>query len=595
MKRLVFNIALLSAFSTVVAQNAADSTNTASATDTTIKRNIEVVRDYTPVIKEAGKINTMPELKDVNTKKIEIDYKVWTSTYKPKTDIIPSLDFALASQEENKYSREGFLRIGGGNYKSFLGELYTPIYRSDLALFDFYLKHNSSFGDITLQKDNYSALSNDILSKGLYNDNKARMSFLRSLRIREISAFGEFGYNRFNYYGLNNDMIAFSELNKDKEEPKYENDNQKNSHLTAALNFRFRSKDYIEAWKYDLQTNWRLFKTYFDVTENTIFTDLAASYRMQESILSLKLQMYNVFVSTPEDGAIDFSNANNFNNFTVLKFNPYYSFVSEVGKLNLGLKASFGINQGKKVAFSPDITGQVRVIDNIWYVYAGVTGDYKVNTLRSLANENIYLSPDARPEDTYIPLDIYLGTKLNIGKSVNTDIHVGYKIINNQYFYVNKTDTTGITNNRFDVVYDKNVGQFNCGAAVNYNFREKVDFSLKIGYNKWSLEKQAEAWMLPSAQIGLGISYVPTDYLRFNINYDLETGRKAYMGKDKDKNAIVADLKNVSDLSLGANYKLMSFLDVFARFNNILNQRSEIWYGYPSQGFNFLLGVTLTF
>ncbi len=589
MKRIVFNIALLSAFSIVSAQNASDSTNTASATDTTIKRNIEVVRDYTPVIKEAGKINTMPELKDVNTKKIEVDYKVWTSTYKPKTDIIPSLDYALASQEENKYSREGFLRLGGGNYKSFLGELYTPIYNSDVALFDFYLKHNSSFGNVTLKKDNYDVLSNDVLSKGLYNDNKARISFLRSIRIREISAFGEFGYNRFNYYGLNSDMISFSEQNKDKEEPEYKNDDQKNSHLTAALNFRFRSKDYIEQWKYDLQTNWRLLKTHFDVAENTIFTDLTASYRMQESILSLKFQMYNVFVSTPENGSIDFSKAQNFNNFTVLKFNPYYSFISEVGRLNLGLKASFGINQGKNTAFSPDITGQVRVIDNIWYVYAGVTGDYKVNTLRSLANENIYLSPDARPEDTYIPLDIYLGTKLNIGKSVNTDIHIGYKIINNQYFYVNKSDSTGMKNT-FDVVYDKNVGQFNCGAAVNYNFREKVDFSFKIGYNKWSLEKQKEAWMLPAAQIGLGVSYVPTDYLRFNINYDLEAGRKAKLGKDSS-----VDLKNFNDISLGANYKLMSFLDVFARFNNILNQRSEFWYGYPSQGFNFLLGLTLTF
>lgn len=589
MKRIVFNIALLSAFSIVSAQNASDSTNTASATDTTIKRNIEVVRDYTPVIKEAGKINTMPELKDVNTKKIEVDYKVWTSTYKPKTDIIPSLDYALASQEENKYSREGFLRLGGGNYKSFLGELYTPIYNSDVALFDFYLKHNSSFGNVTLKKDNYDVLSNDVLSKGLYNDNKARISFLRSIRIREISAFGEFGYNRFNYYGLNSDMISFSEQNKDKEEPEYKNDDQKNSHLTAALNFRFRSKDYIEQWKYDMQTNWRLLKTHFDVAENTIFTDLAASYRMQESILSLKFQMYNVFVSTPENGSIDFSKAQNFNNFTVLKFNPYYSFISEVGRLNLGLKASFGINQGKNTAFSPDITGQVRVIDNIWYVYAGVTGDYKVNTLRSLANENIYLSPDARPEDTYIPLDIYLGTKLNIGKSVNTDIHIGYKIINNQYFYVNKSDSTGMKNT-FDVVYDKNVGQFNCGAAVNYNFREKVDFSFKIGYNKWSLEKQKEAWMLPAAQIGLGVSYVPTDFLRFNINYDLEAGRKAKLGKDSS-----IDLKNFNDISLGANYKLMSFLDVFARFNNILNQRSEFWYGYPSQGFNFLLGLTLTF
>ena len=95
--------------------------------------------------------------------------------------------------------------------------------------------------------------------------------------------------------------------------------------------------------------------------------------------------------------------------------------------------------------------------------------------------------------------------------------------------------------------------------------------------------------MLPAAQIGLGVSYVPTDFLRFNINYDLEAGRKAKLGKDSS-----VDLKNFNDISLGANYKLMSFLDVFARFNNILNQRSEFWYGYPSQGFTSLLGLTLT-
>ena len=151
---------------------------------------------------------------------------------------------------------------------------------------------------------------------------------------------------------------------------------------------------------------------------------------------------------------------------------------------------------------------------------------------------------------------------------------LGYKIINNQYFYVNKSDSTGMKNT-FDVVYDKNVGQFNCGAAVNYNFREKVDFSFKIGYNKWSLEKQKEAWMLPAAQIGLGVSYVPTDFLRFNINYDLEAGRKAKLGKDSS-----VDLKNFNDISLGANYKLMSFLDVFARYFEP-KKRVLVWLSIP--------------
>ena len=101
MKRIAYMVgALLGGCITTSAQ---------TTTDTTITRDIEVVKEYNPVIREAGKINTMPELKPIETKKIKPSYSVWTSSFTPKADIIPSLDYALAKDEENVRVTDHFI------------------------------------------------------------------------------------------------------------------------------------------------------------------------------------------------------------------------------------------------------------------------------------------------------------------------------------------------------------------------------------------------------------------------------------------------------------------------------------------------------
>ncbi|MCQ2198767.1 MAG: hypothetical protein MJZ19_03500 [Paludibacteraceae bacterium] len=590
MKRAVLYI--LSILGTTSSFAQTDSTSTKN--DTIIRRDIEVTKEYTPVIKEAGKINSMPEIKDVKTKKLEVNYREGTSTFKPKSNIIPTLDYATSNQEKNDYSKKGYVKVGGGNKASFLGELYTPIYSSDVTLLDFKLKHNSSFGKVNFFKESYPELSTDFKTKGLINDNRMRLSYLRSIKKKEIGGYGEFGFNRFNYYGLNGDLINFSALNEGRKDLVYENDDNKAHHITAGFNFRYKTKDFINKWKYDFQTNYKLLKTNLDFAENTIYTDLNGACKINDSHINLQFEMYNIFNKLPNDSTeLGFKKNNNFGNYTVLKFNPYYTFTSEVGNFNLGLKTAFGIKQGRKFSITPDIFGNVNIIDEIWYLYAGVTGDYKVNNLRSVVDENLYIEPTVRPEDTYTPVDVYVGTKFNIFRAVSADFHVGYKVVNNPYFFVNKTvsidSLTSYNANTFDVVYDDNAGNFSFGTGINYNWKNTLDVSLKFDYNKWILDKQEEAWQLPSTLIETNVAYIATDYLRFNVFYNFTGGRKALV------NGKVIEMKNINDVGLGATYKVMSFLDAFVKFDNILNQKYENWYGYPTHRFNFMAGLTLLF
>ena len=114
---------------------AQDNSNTYK--DTTIIKDIEIVKEYNPVIKDAGKISTMPELKDIKSEKKNSNYSVWTSPITLEPSQIQVLDYALPSNEIINTYNKRIIRLGGGNYASALGEVYTPIFqnkRNDLNL-----------------------------------------------------------------------------------------------------------------------------------------------------------------------------------------------------------------------------------------------------------------------------------------------------------------------------------------------------------------------------------------------------------------------------------------------------------------------------
>lgn len=577
MKRIAYLVgALLGGCFTASAQTA--------ETDTTITRNIEVVKEYNPVIREAGKINTMPELKPINTKKITPNYSVWTSSFNPKADVIPSLDYALASEnEENARITDHYIKLGVGNYTSFLGEGYTPIYKDSRYLIDIYAKHLSSFGKVDLTPDLYPALPSEIESDARDNDTKVKASLLRSYRQSELSSFAGFGYNAFNYYGYD----SFAQAAALNNESVYKGNKQ--AYTNFDLNLRYRTKDYVGKWKYDLQTNYQYFNNKTKVSESTIYTNLMGDYRMEASSLRATLEMYNIFMSLPENVDIyDFENEENAKSHTIIKISPNYRFESSFGVFHIGVKGVFGLGQGRPGTIIPDIYGTIRLIDKKLYLYAGVTGDYQVNNYRQMTMLNQYISPDIRVEDTYIPIDVYLGVKANVAKKVNLDVYAGYKVINNPFFFVNKTIKKQAFNT-FDVVYGKDAGLFNAGINTIYNWTEKLSLTLQTRYNAWSLDKIDKPWQMPTFELDFRTSYRITEYLRMELAYEFEGDRHASVGKES------VAMENAHDISLGASYSVLSFANVFLNLNNILSQEYQNWYGYTAHRFNIMGGVSLNF
>ena len=54
-------------------------------------------------------------------------------------------------------------------------------------------------------------------------------------------------------------------------------------------------------------------------------------------------------------------------------------------------------------------------------------------------------------------------------------------------------------------------------------------------------------------------------------------------------------LKDVLDLSLGADYKVNDQITAFALIDNVLCQRYQLYYNYPVTSIQFFAGVKLRF
>ena len=561
------------------------------STDSGISRNIEVIKEYNPEIREAGKMNTMPVLTDIETKKIKTDYSVRTTPLVLNNVLNPSLDYATAAPRPLSYYKDRFVKAGIGNYISFLGELYTPVYKDQQYLIDLYLKHNSSFGNVKLTPELYPALPKTIESRALSNDNQFRIALLKSSQGKEFSSFAGFRYNQFDYYGY--DSFRDSVANVPDYQSPIDEEYRKQAFTNFDLNLRYRTKEFVSHWKYDLQTNYQLFRNKNQLTEHTIFTDLTGNYRVENSIFGANFKMYNIFLNKPSSGSSAMYNFDNITDYTVIKLNPYYSLDGKAGSLVIGIKGFFNINRGKPLPVAPDIYGNVKIINRMLYVYAGVTGDLEVNNYRTVTQLNPYISPDKQIENTHIPIDVYAGTKLNLFDQLNADFFIGYKIIKDAHFFINKRtarDSLAPYYNTFDVVYEKkDAGLFNAGLTLCYDWKEKVNIIFKSQYNKWSLNDTEKPWQLPIWKIDFQTTYNATDYLRFCLMYHFEGGRYAFV------NGHAEALKNVSDLSLGVNYKLLSFMNLFLNLNNIFNQEYATWYGYTAHRFNLMGGVSVLF
>ena len=568
---------------------------------TYLNRELTLEKEYNPIIRDASKIKQLPDLVEPQAPKSKVEF----SNYENPYEIAPSLSLLKAHPyfTDVAYSKNrGYLTVGVSSLVDINGDIGYQILNTDKDFLSIYASHRSSNSNVTyLQDDEKQKMKiNDNLGGIDYIHNFGKLNFLADIR---------YTYSAFNYYGINIGRPESSIWNFEGVDKSI---NQVNNLFKAHLGVVSTDNNEI---MYKANLAYTLFKQKYGEVKNNdgrkenrfmADFDLHTYYNSTGMIgvgAYFKNYSYDVpYFSNYNDEEEDYKKLMSNYNYSTLSLNPYVTFEGDNWDVRLGATANMHFGGRKKFIAAPDIRLN-------WFptqkflVYLEAVGGIKDNSNYETYYENRYLNPNYRILDSRSPLDATFG--INFSPVSNLEVHLftGYKITKDEHFYTAtynaRADNDRLMGHNIIPEYaDANTFKF--GGALKYVYQDIFDVGLKLVYYNWDVDSDNEegayynysqkAWNKPdfTGDISMGFK-VPSLPLRFDLNYYLETGRKAL------NNYSEVNMKNINDLSFKGSYSFNKNFSVYVSTNNLLFQKYDLWYGYPAQNFNIMGGISVKF
>ena len=280
----------------------------------------------------------------------------------------------------------------------------------------------------------------------------------------------------------------------------------------------------------------------------------------------------------------------------LLKINPYLEMKDDFYKLHLGVRFDYTSADSVKVCFRPDLQGSLFVFDRKLEFYAGLGGGKQLLTFAEIIEENPFVGTNLSLLYRNVKFSFDAGLRTTVAEKVDLHAGVRYRKLDNDYFFVmDENAPASIYNvfNQYRLLYD-NSETVSVTADARCKVLDYLNAELNVTYNHCKPENEEFAWHRPSFESSLKATYVYNETLSFNAALQFEAGRhakvyKGYGQYDEEK------LKDIFDLSLGADYKLNDQLYVFAKIDNIAHCRYQMFYDYPVTGIQLFAGVKMKF
>lgn len=568
----------------------------------TVDQNVTVEREYKPVIQDAGKINSVPQVVEPNVEKSVANYTNFNFPL-PVGQNIQTLSAAELDFQRRKNPNGAFVRIGIGNYLNNMLDFALPVLKKTDMKLDLNLNHLATF------------------STEAHSTTNAALRFNNFYKNAEVYAGVGVGYEYFRYYGdqfnrlgkvsdLTNlttgNTAYFRELNLvrinrtaqtlklDEIVNGPDNDIFSRIRTYAGIN----SLPHSSGLRYRAELVYNVFNSRNGLIENDIHTKADLSLPEGQNRAGINIEMQNLIYKPNNANPL----INAWDSYTVFSLNPYYSIENDDWNLRIGIKSGFSFVHGRPFNPSPDIYAEWKAVPEWLALYTGIGGSYQVNTLDNMFRENRFLFSDLRVKDTYTPLDATLGIKIKPVYNLLLDAFVNYRSIDNQYFFVNKDyayslisstslgspDDSVVYTNKFNVIYSS-ASLLRIGIRAGYNIRSLVNVELKGSYNNWKVNDIAMAWNKPKFESDLSVDVRVNRNLNVTSNVFYESERFAKLGDMSFR------MKPKLDINVGVSYSYLDWFTMFAKINNLINNRYEEFYGYRVQGMNVMVGAAFSF
>lgn len=520
--------------------------------------NFNATSEFQPTIKDAIKFADLPEIKD-SVKKIEnIKYGINSQLLVTKYET-QRIEPAKLQNEPLQKLNHALLKIGYGPlYNMPYAELWMSNARSKELSFGTHLKH---FSSTTHLRD---------AGYGGFSDNIAEVYGKKFYKRHTLRGDLNFERNVLHYYGYDTTINTLTNDYTRQRYQLFEPKLQLQSHFTDSTHIN-----------HDIRLSYYNYQNLFQEIENNIKLNAFGSLFINKEKLNLN---FNTDYFNNKQQRDTFNNV-------IVSINPSFEANGKKWHADMGLTGTLdNLKQVSRFYFYPQLNIHYDIYESLIIPYAGINGGLQKNSFRSLSFANPFIDTTFEYKNTSRQYDIFGGLRGNLSSSTSYDAKLSYASYENLNFFVMDYSGPNQIFNRFNVLYD-NAKVLTLSGQLKYQLREKLNISGKGNYYVYTTKTLTRAYMRPDFD------------LTFSGIYNLQSkiivrGDFFFMGQQwglTPNNESVLQpklIKGWADLNLGAEYRYSKMLSFFAKFNNLANARYARWERYPTQRFNFMLGLT---
>ena len=532
-----------------------------------LNQEVKVVKPYEPSISDAYKINELPKINDTIklTPSFSYSVKIETEKLDSKFQLEPIKAAKMLGEPLNKLYKSYF-KLGFGNYLTPLAEINISSLRAKDYSVGAYLKHFSTNSKIK-NTDNKKIFAGN-------SDNLVQLYGKKILKNYKVLS-GDINFNskKIYYYGYNPDINYLpTDIPTDKNEIEYQNFNLFNANTGFKTNYIDSSHV-----NYDIELNYRYFKTKDDINENALFLTANVNYFKNNQFLGIDYKL-NYFNTTGTNDTLD---------YLMVKFNPWVGAFGNKWRVVAGVNTYYD-QKDVKYYFYPRLSLHYNVIDYFLIPYFELDGKYQINNYQKIAYENFYITNKLNVKPTNYNQHVVGGIRGNFSSKISFNFNASYSQINNDYFFVN--DTSYLLENKFNVVYD-DVKLTKFLTEISYKQSQKLNLLLKAEFLNYTMDKEIEPWHKPKFKVNFTSRYMLRDKIIVNTDIFAISSRYAKTF-DNSNNIVKKELAGIFDINLGLEYRYTKTLSAFVNFNNIGAVKYYQWNNYPLHKFNVLFGFT---
>ncbi len=546
---------------------------------------VNVITRYKPTIHDAVKLNSNPAVADTlhlqKNVKYELENTQYPTSYTPP--LIPPMQIKEGAPENFYHS---LLNLGVGNFNTLYGEYFFNSVRSHNTDYGIHLNHLSS--EYTTAGYGYSGFA--------FNDVDGYFQKFFTRHTLDLQA----GFDNHILHDYGYDIVRFPDLGNDLMRARYDEykgslqyasvlrDSSKINEDIKLSYYNFGETDGFNAGDY----------YFFNPLENNVSGNMKFFTYFNQQRIDVRVSgEYNEYSSSnPIYRQIPFPTRFSINTFNGT-FNPYFSTYEKHWDAHLGVNVSYASNlpdNYSNVNVYPDLLARYHIAQDVVMIYAGIDGNQKLNTYKSLADENPFVVVQVPTpfQYTYTPYHVFGGLAGNITSQLTYNASVSQSMLRNMPLFI--TDVFVAYNNQFYAAYD-NVKISNLHADVDYKWKNNLSVILGGDYNVYNTTNQLKAWYCPALKLSAMGKYTLQKKYIFKAEFFVVGSQYAPVETDDGIITGAKTLAGYPDLNLGLEYRYNKVFTAFLNLNNIANVAYYTWDNYEMMRFNLLVGIRLGF